>query len=229
MRGALIVIEGLDRAGKSTQCERLCARLEKEGKQVKRMRFPDRTTAIGTSINAYLQGQSQIEDHAIHLLFSANRWEASTSMRADIAAGINLVVDRYYYSGIVYSAAKRNLSLDLTWALRPDVGLPRPDLCVFLGIGPEEAAKRGGFGEERYEEAEMQKGVREMFGKLLEEVERVGGQEEKVEAVDAGKGLDEVEAEIWKVVKRRLEEIDFSRELGAVQPLTFPRRSDRME
>ena len=39
-RGALIIIEGLDRAGKSTQHGRLCSRLEAEGHKVKRMRFP---------------------------------------------------------------------------------------------------------------------------------------------------------------------------------------------
>lgn len=39
-RGALIVIEGLDRAGKSTQCERLCTHLEEQAHKVKRMRFP---------------------------------------------------------------------------------------------------------------------------------------------------------------------------------------------
>ena len=31
---------------------------------------------IGKQINAYLQNQSEVEDHCIHLLFSANRWEA---------------------------------------------------------------------------------------------------------------------------------------------------------
>lgn len=41
-RGALIVIEGLDRAGKSTQCARLCANLEKDGLAVKYMRFPSK-------------------------------------------------------------------------------------------------------------------------------------------------------------------------------------------
>ena len=35
-----MVIEGLDRAGKSTQCERLCGGLEKEGRTIKRIRFP---------------------------------------------------------------------------------------------------------------------------------------------------------------------------------------------
>ena len=38
--------------------------------------FLDRATAIGQSINSYLQGKADLEDHAIHLLFSANRWEA---------------------------------------------------------------------------------------------------------------------------------------------------------
>lgn len=39
-RGALIVVEGLDRAGKSTQHKNLCAKLEQLGRKVNRMRFP---------------------------------------------------------------------------------------------------------------------------------------------------------------------------------------------
>jgi hypothetical protein len=35
----------------------------------------DRSTPIGQMINSYLLGQSEQEDHVIHLLFSANRWE----------------------------------------------------------------------------------------------------------------------------------------------------------
>lgn len=36
----------------------------------------DRNTVIGEQINQYLQNKSEVEDHCIHLLFSANRWEA---------------------------------------------------------------------------------------------------------------------------------------------------------
>jgi dTMP kinase len=39
-RGTLIAFEGLDRAGKSTQCEMLVEALQKEGKKVRHMRFP---------------------------------------------------------------------------------------------------------------------------------------------------------------------------------------------
>lgn len=37
--------------------------------------FPDRTTAIGQMINAYLASNAELDDGTIHLLFSANRWE----------------------------------------------------------------------------------------------------------------------------------------------------------
>jgi dTMP kinase len=39
--------------------------------------FPDRTTPIGKMIDNYLKGEAEQEDHVIHLLFSANRWEAA--------------------------------------------------------------------------------------------------------------------------------------------------------
>ena len=50
-------------------------RLNQEGIKAKMMRFPDRTTAIGSIINQYLTCAKELDDHAIHLLFSANRWE----------------------------------------------------------------------------------------------------------------------------------------------------------
>jgi dTMP kinase len=75
-RGAFIVLEGLDRSGKTTQVKLLEQRFVEEGKKVKVMRFPDRTTPIGQMIDNYLKSNVEMEDHVIHLLFSANRWEA---------------------------------------------------------------------------------------------------------------------------------------------------------
>lgn len=39
------------------------------------MSSADRTTPIGKMIDAYLKSESELDDHVIHLLFSANRWE----------------------------------------------------------------------------------------------------------------------------------------------------------
>ena len=237
-RGALIIVEGLDRAGKSTQCERLASKLEAQGRRVKRMRFPgtsqslfaiavvcrtlyfdiDRTTPIGTSIDAYLKGESQQEDHVIHLLFSANRWEAAAQIRVDIADGISIIIDRYYYSGIVYSAAKDNPTLTLSWAREPEVGLPRPDVCIFLDISPEDAAKRGGFGLEKYENDKMQRRVRELFHQLANLPD---GRDFRI--VDAGRSLEKVEEEVLVAVESTFRSLNDSKVLKSVEP--WPRAS----
>jgi dTMP kinase len=74
-RGALVVLEGLDRSGKSSQCARLLSYLESQGCRAEGWRFPDRGTSVGQMISAYLANESQLDDRTIHLLFSANRWE----------------------------------------------------------------------------------------------------------------------------------------------------------
>lgn len=74
-RGALIVLEGLDRSGKTSQSGRLLSYLDGLGYPVESWRFPDRDTAVGKMISSYLSNQSQLDDRTIHLLFSANRWE----------------------------------------------------------------------------------------------------------------------------------------------------------
>lgn len=159
-------------------------------------------------ISSYLQGQSQADDHSIHLLFSANRWEIAKSIEDDITNGISVIVDRYSYSGAVYSAAKGNPNLSLEWAWQPEIGLPQPDMCLFLRISPEEAAKRGGFGVERYENETMQNRVRELFQTLFDLQ-----QGDYIHTIDAGRSFDAVSQDIMKIVT------DYIGRLDAMGPL----------
>ena len=130
------------------------------------------------------------------------------------------MIDRYYYSGCVYSAAKKNPTLDLTWARRPDEGLPRPDICVFLSISPESAAKRGGFGLERYEKREMQIRVAELFRVLQESPDG-----EDIVEIDGGGALDIVEAKVLHVVESRFREVDAQLlPLRFAQPCSFTQK-----
>ncbi|KAJ5992580.1 hypothetical protein N7451_008304 [Penicillium sp. IBT 35674x] len=211
-RGALIVVEGLDRAGKSSQCEMLRDYLESQGKIVKYIRFPDRTTPIGQLINSYLLGSANQDDHSIHLLFSANRWEIAKSIEQEITSGTTVIVDRYSYSGAVYSAAKANPTLSLKWAWQPEIGLPRPDICLFLSISAEEAAKRGGYGAERYENETMQTRVRELFRILFD-------RQEDICVIDAGKSLEEVSQEVQNAVSGCISSLDMTGPLKTLGPL----------
>ncbi|OAP61704.1 thymidylate kinase [Fonsecaea erecta] len=198
-RGRLIVVEGLDRSGKSSQCQRIFERFQSEGLKVRYVKFPDRTTPTGQMINSYLTGQDQQDDHSIHLIFSANRWEVIKSISSDLMSGINVIVDRYSFSGAVYSAAKQNPDLSLEWAWSPEIGLLKPDLLIFLDISSADAAKRGGYGAERYEKEEMQSRVRGLFKKLFARLDGVA-----VHQVDAGRTMDEVTAEILSVLHQGL-------------------------
>lgn len=214
-RGKLLVFEGLDRSGKSTQCALLVEHLLSRGDRVEHVRFPNRSTPIGQMLNAYLSGQSEVEDHVVHLLFSANRWEMAPQISRWIAEGVTVVVDRYYYSGCVYSAAKAIPGLGLEWARHPDVGLPRPDLCIFLDVSPETAAQRGGYGGEKYEQTEFQARVRELF----EVMWRHPDEENDVVVVNADRSMEDVERTILKWARLASERVDREEiPLGAVRP-----------
>jgi dTMP kinase len=158
-RGFFFVFEGLDRSGKSTQSKLLTSKLEKAG-PVKWMCFPNRATAVGTLIDMYLRNMIELPDETVHQLFSANRWESVHSIVDDLNGGTSVVCDRYAFSGVAYSAAK---GLNLEWCQAPDVGLPIPDAVFFLHVDESVGASRANFGDERYENANMQARVRDEF------------------------------------------------------------------
>jgi len=138
-----------------------------------------------------LTGKAQQDDHSIHLLFSANRWESVQGIREDIENGTTVIVDRYSFSGAVYSAAKGNPDLSLEWAWHPEIGLPKPDLLFFLDISSAEASQRGSYGAERYETEKMQARVRTLFQELFLRLKDI-----TVHVIDAGQTLDEVAKDI---------------------------------
>lgn len=127
----------------------------------------------------------------------------SSSIEADLKAGTTIIIDRYYYSGCVYSAAKENPTMTLEWCRKPDVGLPRPDLCIFLDISAEDAAKRGGYGTEKYEKKEMQDRVRKLFEILMQRKEG-----DDFVRIDAGSSLEEVQEKVKAEADRCIEHID---------------------
>ncbi|XP_072246255.1 thymidylate kinase [Leuresthes tenuis] len=189
-RGALIVLEGVDKAGKTTQCKKLVNALLQSGRPAEMMRFPDRTTTIGQLISAYLEKKSDLEDHTVHLLFSANRWEMVPLMKKKLEQGITLIVDRYAFSGVAFTSAKQGFCLD--WCMKPDVGLPKPDLVMFLQLSPAEAALRGQFGDERYENKVFQKAVQEKFEQLMKDPSI------NWQVIDAAQNVEDVHSNITK-------------------------------
>ena len=191
MRGSFIVFEGLDRSGKSSQASILCDSLRSQGRNVLLWKYPARETFLGKTIDGYLKNSVSLPDRSIHLLFSANRWETVDCLLTELNNGTDIVCDRYAYSGIAYSAAK---GLDFEWCRSADIGLPQPDLVLYMKVSAEVARMRGGYGEERYEKEEFQRKVGECFMRLS----ATEGSRWKV--VDANRDMKAISAEVAGLV-----------------------------
>lgn len=147
----LIVFEGTDGSGKSTQFRRLCQRLESENRPFQRIVFPQYGKESSALIRMYLGGAfgsrpSDVNAYAASAFYAVDRFASYRQVwGAYYEAGGLVLADRYTTSNAVHQAAK------LPPADRPDffqwlyefefdkMGLPRPDQVLYLDM-PTEAA-----------------------------------------------------------------------------------------
>lgn len=153
-RGIFVVIEGLDRCGKSTQCDLLL----KHYKNSTALNFPDRSTQTGKRIDMHLKGEGKFGGPAVYSLFNQNRWEKAQFIVEELEKGKDIICSRYSYSGIAYGVANGR---EKEFCISMEMGLPKPDLIFLIDIEPEETAKRSGYGTEIYDKIEFQRKVKD--------------------------------------------------------------------
>ena len=142
----LIVLEGLDGAGKSTQVKRLRAYLESLFGSLEYIHFPRYDAPVyGDLISRFLRGDfgtnETVHPQLVALLFAEDRHGAAPAMKDVLKEGGHILLDRYVYSNIAYQCAKlddqekaeelRNWIFNTEYG---DFGLPKPDLNIFLDV-----------------------------------------------------------------------------------------------
>jgi dTMP kinase len=111
-----VSFEGIDGAGKSTQVERLKAFLKQRGRDVVVTREPGGTEA-GERIRELLLDGCDISARTEAALFAAARAElVEAVIRPALAAGADVIVDRYLDSSLAYQGVARGLDLELLYA-----------------------------------------------------------------------------------------------------------------
>jgi dTMP kinase len=160
-RGALIVFEGAEGAGKTTQLRLVSEWLTAEGYEVVAVREPG-GTVLGDQIRrVLLDPASEIGPRAEALLFMASRAQlVERELRPALAAGATVLVDRFFLSTYAYQGAGRGLPEDdLRWANRVATGGLVPDLTVLITVpvevGLARVAARKGGEHDRIEQAEL--------------------------------------------------------------------------
>ena len=150
--GALVVIEGLDGAGKRTLAEGLRRALRAEGRSVATLAFP----RYGQSVTADLAHEALHGEHgdlaasvyAMAVLFALDRAGAKERI-AELRARHDVVIlDRYVASNAAYSAARLHQDADgemVAWVGELEygrLGLPEPDHQILLGVPVALAGER---------------------------------------------------------------------------------------
>ena len=184
----LVVIEGLDGAGKSTQVQMMKKYLEGVCSRLEYIHFPRYDAPVyGGLIGKFLRGGfgeiDKVHPQLVALLFAEDRHGAAPGMKKVLAEGGTVLLDRYVYSNIAYQCAKMpdtEGAEDLReWILNTEYGqfdLPRPDLNIFLDVPigfVEESLARQRYGNDRgylhgaqdihEADIEFQKKVRAMY------------------------------------------------------------------
>lgn len=132
--GKIIVLEGLDKSGKTTQAHMLHDYLnDKNPGQTVLFSFPDYSTKIGKQIRSFLDGEVQYNAETKHMLLSANKWEKKENILESLRSKKTIILNRYYQSNLAYGLAN---GLDFEWLSILDKGMPKEDVTIVLDISP---------------------------------------------------------------------------------------------
>jgi len=151
--GKLIVIEGTDGSGKSTQFKALTQRLSQEEKQFKTLVFPQYSEPSSALIRMYLGGEfgekpSDVNAYAASAFYAVDRYASYKKGWGQWYEDGGLIVsDRYTTSNAVHQTSKESeeaRSEYLRWLYEFEydrLGLPRPDLTIYLDVPTEYTEK----------------------------------------------------------------------------------------
>lgn len=145
--GKLIVIEGVDSSGKETQTKLLFEHLKNKGLNVKKISFPDYESDFCMPVKGYLAGQlgdnpDDVNAYAASSFYAIDRYASYKRDWGEFyEAGGVIVCDRYVTSNIVHQAMKikGDKTSFIEWLADYEyekLGLPKPDVVVFLDMPP---------------------------------------------------------------------------------------------
>jgi dTMP kinase len=202
-RGRLVVLEGIDGAGTTTQVGRLAERLRSSGIRVRATREPS-DGPIGMLVRQVLSGRVVVPGGrapgwtTMALLFAADRMDHVESEIAPfVASGGAVISDRYDASSLAYQSVTSGVEGRQAedWIRSLNRHVLRPDLTVVLDLSPDAAAgrrARRGDAAQLYEQNETQRELAVFYKNLAKHMPN-----DRVAVVDADGTVDAVHERVW--------------------------------
>ena len=204
MRGILITVEGVEGAGKSTQCRLLARRLSAKGFTIRETSEPD-GTPLGEAIRSLFE-RERIEPAPLSeafLFLAARHQHVERVIRPALARGEIVISDRYSDATLAYQGYGRRLDLPMIRELNDfATGRLRPDLTLVLDLDPAVGLRRlGGRHLDAFEKMDQafHSRVRQGYLDIARE------EKDRVIVIHADQSVESLEAEIWSAVEERLQ------------------------
>lgn len=197
-RGKLIVFEGVDGSGTTTQAAKLCKKLDANNVNVHQTAQPS-NRPIGKLIRQILSGK-QIQNpcyQTMALLFAADRQDQQENeILPAIEAGIHVICDRYVHSSVIYQSTSAKSPDSKQWIKTINTHIMAPDLLLHLKIDAETSKAR----------RETRGGEEEIFDKLAfqekliatyDQIESIFPKDNIV-VIDATQTIEQIEHQVWQ-------------------------------
>lgn len=221
MSETLIVIEGLDGSGKSTQVRCLKERFAKENIPLKQIKLPDYDDPSSTLVRMYLAGDfgknpSDVNIYAASSFYAVDRYASyKRHWSEEYLSGIVILADRYVTSNAVHQTVKlprESWDEYLDWLTDYEynkMGIPKPDCVIYLDM-PVEISQR--LMTKRYEGDEVKKDIHEAnVGYLLKcreaamyAANKFGWNVIKCAEGDSPRTVEDIAEEIYKKIKNKI-------------------------
>jgi len=221
VKGKLIVLEGGDSSGKSTQLKLLTEKLEHEGKEVVHMHFPKHEVSFGKVVDAYLRGEygdkKAIPPEFIAMLYMADFYESKKDMEKMLDEGKIILLSRYFSSTLSYQVAlTRDEEKEEVWDWIKQVcaRLPQPDLTLVLYVPVEysiklldnaenaESYKQGAKRDQHETDIEFQKDFMREYDRNIEKLNWT-----KLDCIEnnALLSIGSIQTKVWDEIKKVIE------------------------
>ena len=221
--GKLIVIEGTDGSGKSTQFRLLTDRISKDGIEFKKLVFPQYEEPSSALIRMYLGGEfgshpTDVNAYAASAFYAVDRYASYKKVWGQWYENGGLILsDRYTTSNAVHQASKEegeNQKKFLNWLYEFEydkLGLPRPDLTIYLDVPTDFTEK---MLRHREQDTNTNADIHEQDTEYLSTCRRTGRAAAKfygwtvIDCVKGGamRSIDDIHEEIYRHVKACLED-----------------------
>jgi len=224
LKGKLIVIEGTDGSGKTTQSKRLLQRLEESGFLTAYVDFPKHGEKSSGMVDNYLTGKygsaNEVDPKIASMFYAVDRYDSSFDIRKALSEGRVIISNRYVTASIGHQACKisdtkkRHEFID--WLEDTEYnffGIPRPDLVILLFV-PYSISKKLVESKGKREYIGSKKDIHESDASHILSAEKTFleiAKEKNWSVVDCTKGgnilsIEEINNKVFSIVKGFLEE-----------------------